>query len=443
MAKITNLSEIREQRDKKRAKKGFLFIVVILLVTVVFTLLFSNRSKYSVNSFFELFQSGSGYPIEAPGGKSKGMYELSGLLTVVNDTDLMMYNGSGAKTFSAKHHMADPQLQIRDDMLLIFDQGSKSYALYQKNQPLVDSQTDYIIYTGDVSSRGTFALATRSADYLSKITVYDKSNKELYSWNYSDKVVSSMAISPSGNKLAVCGIFTEDGTIKSQLLIYNNGELVDSRIFDDAVICSLIFVGESEIRGITDKTAFLISDKGKLMGEFDYKSKPLAAFCNTVKSTVILLGDYKQDGGYELISLNSSMNKQCSTSIKGNIHTIKNDANNAYILAGKNYYQIDLFDGNHLVEEESEYIYDLQPIDRNVYAITNEEIVRMIQVKSEDRDNQTSIIPEPNKDNQDDFWEEDNQNLDEEISDENSEEILDEVLPEEIPEILNPEEPGL
>lgn len=406
MAEITNLSEVRQKRNKKRTRKGLVLIAVILLLTFILTFLFSSRDSYGLDSFFDLFQSGPGYPVEAPGGKSKGMYDLGGLLCITNDTDLMMYNANGSKTFSVKHQMSDPQILIRENMLLIFDQGAKSYALYQKNVPLVDSQTDYVLYTGAVSAKGSFALATRSEDYLSQVTVYDKNNAPQYSWNYSDKIVSVIALSPSGSRLAVCGLYTEDGTIKSQLLLYNNGQLVDTRTFDDALICSLVFVGETQIRGITDQGAFLISDKGKLLGEYDYKSKPLAAFSNTTQSTVLLLGDYRQDGGYELVALSGEMNRQSSSEIQGNIHTLKADENNAYILAGNHYYQIDLLSGEHLVEEESEYLYDLQPIGKGVFAITNAEIIRMEQVRSEDRQTQSHIVPESNgKEEEPEDWE--------------------------------------
>lgn len=397
MAEITNLSDVRRKREKKRSRRGFALILLILALTVILSLLFSSRSEYGLSSFMDLFQSGNGYPIEAPGGKSKGMYNLDGLLCISSDTDLMMYNSKGAETFSVKHQMADPQVSVNGNMLLMFDQGAKSYALYQNNVPVADGETDYVIYTGAASAKGTFALATRSEDYLSQVSVFDRNKAVKYTWNYSDKIVTCVALSPSGNKLAVSGLYTEDGTIKSQLLLYNNGELVDSRDFDDAVLCSLVFVGESEIRGVSDQGAFLISDKGKLMGEYDYKAQPLAAFYNSTEATVLLLGDYRQTGGYEVISLKNDINRQSSTFIKGNIHVLKADANNAYILAGSNYYQIDLHSGEHLVEEEAEYIYDLQPIGKGVFAITNEEIVRMEQIEAEDREGTGSVVPEQNK----------------------------------------------
>lgn len=453
MAEITNLSEVRRKRNRKRSRRGILLILVILVLTVLLSLLFNNRSEYGAQSLMDLFEPGSGYPIEAPGGKSKGMYDLNGLLCITNDTELLMYNSKGGESFSVKHQMADPQVKIRENMLLLFDQGAKSYALYQKNVPLVDSETDYVIYSGAVSAKGSFALATRSADYLSQVTVYDKNGSQKYSWNYSDKVVSCVALSPSGSRMAVCGLYTEDGTIKSKLLLYNNGQLQDSRDFDDAVICSLVYVGENELKGVTDQGAFLISDKGKLLGEYDYKSQPLAAYYNSPETTVLLLGDYRQNGGYELVALRSDINRQSSTEIKGNIHVLKADANNAYILAGSQYYQIDLLSGQHLVEEASEYLYDLQPIGKGVFAITNEEIVRMEQVEAENRGQNTSVVPEQStqKDELEDWeMEEPSEEVPEEIpsetpSEESTEDEEAAIEPEEyVPETgTRADEPGL
>ena len=449
MAEITNLSEVRRKRNRKRAGKAFVLILAILALTVVLSLMFSTRSEYGMDSFLDLFQQGEGYPVEAPSGKSKGMSELDGLLCVTSDSSLLMYNARGAEIYNVKHQMADPQSSIRDNMLLMFDQGAKSYALYQKNVPLADGHTDYVIYTGAVSSKGTFALATRSEDYLSQVRVYSKNGVEKYTWNYSDKIISAVALSPSGNKMAVSGLYTEDGTIKSQLLLYNDGELVDTRDFDNALICSLLYVGEGEIRGITDQGAFLISDKGKLMGEYDYKSQPLAAYCNTPESTVLLLGDYRQDGGYDVVALNSEMNRKSSCEIKGNIHTMKADSHNAYILAGSSYYQVDLNAGEILVNEASEYLYDLQPIGKGVFAITNEEIVRMEQVKGEER-GETSVVPEQTlpKDELEDWEIEDEEPVTPPVEETPSEEVLPEETPVEPEEIIpesgtKPDEPGL
>ena len=437
MAEITNLSEVRRKKEKKRSRRGFALIVLILALTVILSLLFSGRDEYGVSSVMDLFQTGSGYPVDAPGGKSKGMYSLDGLLCISNDTDLMMYNSKGAEVFAVKHQMADPQVSISNKMLLMFDQGAKSFALYQSNVPVTYGETDHVIYTGTVSDKGLFALATRSEDYLSQVTVFDRNKAVKYTWNYSDKVITSVALSPSGNKLAVSGLYTEDGIIKSQLLLYNNGDLVDSRDFDDEILCSIVFVGESEIRGVSDQGAFLISDKGKLMGEYDYKAQPLAAFYNSAEATVLLLGDYRQTGGYEVVALNHSINRQSSTTIKGNIHVLKADAHNAYILAGNNYYQIDLQSGEHLVEEEAEYIYDLQPIGKGVFAITNEEIVRMEQVEAENREMETHVVPEQNKKEDElEDWEtpeeipSEEADIPEEIPDEETDVQEEEVLPQ-------------
>ncbi len=434
MAQITDLSEVRSKKQKERTGKGILMILGLLLLTAVMSILFNSRSEYGLSSFMDLFESGKGYPIEAPSGKSKGMYKLDSLLCLTNDTDLIMYNNRGGEAYSVKHQMSDPHVQVQDSMLLIFDQGSKSYTLYQRNVPLVDSETSHSIYTAAVSSKGLFALATRSEDYLSQVTVFDKNNATKYSWNYSDKVVSAVALSPSGNKLAVSGLYAQDGTIHSQLMLYDNGQLIDSRNFDDAVICSLTFVGETELRGISDQGAFLISDKGKLRGEYDYKSQPLAAYSNTPESTVLLLGDYRQDGGYQVVYLNSDMVRQSSTTIKGNIHTLKADASNAYILAGNKYYQVDLKNGEILVNEDADYIYDLQPIGKGVFAVTSTQIVRMEQVKGSDEENTEPVVPEqPAIKDETEDWET--------PTEENPVEVPPEESPSEEPEVPDEETP--
>ena len=406
MEQVTNLGEVRKKRKRKKLLRAAAAIIFILAVTYGAAAIMNHQDYMGPASFFTMLQGGEGYPVEAPGGKSKGLYTAGGNLAVVNDTDLFLYNTKGSQIFNVKHHMANPLAKSAGNFLLMFDRGGKGYSLYNRVDPVADGKMETPIYTGAVAQNGVFAIATRGKDYLSQVTVYSRSSQEQYSWNYADKMATNIALSPNGNKMAVAALYTQDGVLHSQLLLYNDGQLVETRDFEDEVVCHLLFTNDDTIVGITDATAFSITSKGKLRGEFHYQGQGLSAFAATEHTTVLLLGSYQQNGGYDLISLTEDMLKESSAKVQGTVHQICADDENAYILAGNRFYQCNLKTGALKVETLSDYVYDIIPLGRYVYAVTNEQITRTVkedisqwQTAPQNKDQEDNPEPEPPEEN--------------------------------------------
>lgn len=379
MEQVTNLGEVRKKKKRKKVLRAVAVIVLILAVTYGAAVVMNHPDYMGPASLFTMFQSGGGYPVEAPGGKSKGLYTAANNLVVVNDTDLFMYNASGSQIFTVKHRMANPMAQSAGNFLLIYDRGGKSYNLYNRITPSVDGKTENPIYAGATAADGTFVIASRSEDYLSQVVVYSHNGQEKYSWNYSDKMVTNVALSPSGENMAVAALYAQDGILYSQLAIYRKGELAASRSFENEVMCHLLFAEEDRITGITDATAFSIDSKGKMLGEYHYQGQSLSAFAATENSTALLLGSYQQNVGYDMVSLTQDMLKQSAAKVQGTVHKMCADGTSAYILAGNKFFQYDLETGALKGEVLADYVYDIVPMGKYVYAITSEEITRAVK----------------------------------------------------------------
>ena len=70
---MTNLGEVRKKRKRKKLLRAAAAIIFILAVTYGAAAIMNHQDYMGPASFFTMLQGGEGYPVEAPGGKSKGL----------------------------------------------------------------------------------------------------------------------------------------------------------------------------------------------------------------------------------------------------------------------------------------------------------------------------------------------------------------------------------
>ncbi len=61
-----------------------------------------------IDLFLSNFDSGPGFPVDSPGGSSLAIYPMGANLAVVNDTNLAIYNQTGALLQRAQLTYHDP-----------------------------------------------------------------------------------------------------------------------------------------------------------------------------------------------------------------------------------------------------------------------------------------------------------------------------------------------
>lgn len=99
MGKLTQLEEVRRERKRKRLVKRITGLAVGLALLVGVAFFWQQIADLDlatqVEDLIASFGSGSGYPVETPGGIVKTMFDADGQVGVLNDTNLYVYNKSG------------------------------------------------------------------------------------------------------------------------------------------------------------------------------------------------------------------------------------------------------------------------------------------------------------------------------------------------------------
>lgn len=377
MSNVTDLQALKRKKIRKKAYHALLIITAALLLVYGVSKLTNNPNFVGFSSILELFRTGEGYPLNAPGGKSKGMYENSGNLIVVNETNLYMYNANGSTTFDVPHQMINPKVVMKGSMVLNYDRGSKSYSAYNRSTPFVSTKSDDPIRCGDISADGQIVLATQKGTSQSVVTVYDKSHQWKIKREINESTVTAVAISDNGNRVAIATSYVENGILKSKLTLMQGDKTTGERVLDGQLILTMQYRGD-HVQVITDQEAFLCDSAAKLLGQYQF-SQTLASYDIHNNGVVLVLGDYEQERRYTIVSLSADSQTVLGKNLieESLQQKVKVLENTIVVLGSKDLVQYSVIDCSVLQKDAADSYYDMQPMGKWVYAMTSTQIVRV------------------------------------------------------------------
>lgn len=376
MAKVTDFKKLKQRQARRRAFKLAGLAGVILTIAYLLSSLVNSPEFAGLSSLGDMIKGGPGYPIDAPGGKIKGMYQNDSGIILLNETTLYIYNTSGSEVYSNLHRMGNPQVQTSGTMMLNYDRGSKTYAAYSRNNLFYNGSTDEAIRCGAISQNGCIAIATQTENAQTRVTVLDSRQREQYVWK-TDNVVTALAMSDNGSAVAIASSYAQAGELKNVLTVLKNGQEQNRYELANQLILALEFDG-SNVRCITDKNAFILGTEGKIIGQFDYKGQSLAAFAMYENGVALVFGDYEQDRKYTLASVADDFyTLNGTTTFDDSLQKVKAIGNTILVLGGSSFHEYSAYDCELLKEETNESYYDIQPMGNSIYAMTTTQIVRL------------------------------------------------------------------
>ena len=376
MAKVTDFKKLKQRQARRRAFKLAGLAGVILAIAYLLSSLVNSPEFAGLSSLGDMIKGGPGYPIDAPGGKIKGMYQNDSGIILLNETTLYIYNTSGTEVYSNLHRMGNPQVQTSGTMMLNYDRGSKTYAAYSRNNLFYNGSTDEAIRCGAISQNGCIASATQTENAQTRVTVLDSRQREQYVWK-TDNVVTALAMSDNGSAVAIASSYAQAGELKNVLTVLKNGQEQNRYELANQLILALEFDG-SNVRCITDKNAFILGTEGKIIGQFDYKGQSLAAFAMYENGVALVFGDYEQDRKYTLASVADDFyTLNGTTTFDDSLQKVKAIGNTILVLGGSSFHEYSAYDCELLKEETNESYYDIQPMGNSIYAMTTTQIVRL------------------------------------------------------------------
>ncbi len=217
---------LRILHGKKRVKQirqaVTLFIVSAVLLAV---LLVSVLSPTGISELFSnyaaTFSFSSKLPVTLNGSETYNVSFVGNRVFVLSDSNFSCYSKQGKYSFSDAHGFSSPVVVESQARHLVYDQNGKGVKIYNAKELLFSFNCEYNILGADISRNGYFAIASKAQSYTSMVTVYNKNCEVIYEWYCPEEIISYVAVSSNGKKIAVCTLDVNEGHYNSKLYVLN------------------------------------------------------------------------------------------------------------------------------------------------------------------------------------------------------------------------------
>lgn len=344
--KQKKLSSFRILNGKKQAKKirrlvalGLIF--TIALVILLISLLSPTGIGEMYSNFSATFSLKSRLPVELNGTETYNVSAKSNYFYLLSDTDISVISNNGKVAFRDNHGFSSPVLCESEARALIYDQNGTGVRIYNAKGLVHSYDSKNTVFAADIARNGTFAVAGKSENYTSMVTVFNKKGEMLYEWYCPEETINSVAVAPDGKSVAVSTVCVSDGKFDSTVYIlkYDSADPVFAKRYDGAFVYSINSVSRKTFTVVCENKCDIIfwKDYSVLSHETEYD-------INFVRSdseyTVIASCRENNDGNYSFSVYNSMKKLTLSFDFEGHVDDFQINGKNIFILSGNMVYLI-------------------------------------------------------------------------------------------------------
>ncbi|MCI8361107.1 MAG: hypothetical protein HFE86_07210, partial [Clostridiales bacterium] len=203
--------------------------------------------------------------------------------------------------------------------------------IFNNHQVVDERKLDNSIVTAAVGRSGACAFVTKTQGYAAQVSVVDKNFASLYNWWSSEELISAVALSDNGRRLAAAALKAEGGQYVSTLYIFDMGknEPVAALPYGNAVIVELETRGK-RLAVITDQSVSTVdwsctgATAAGQAGRTDYpltgelrQAHPLSG--GTAAGVLAVTGRASDETVNRIILLDGKGNEKAAFTVEGNL----------------------------------------------------------------------------------------------------------------------------
>lgn len=285
----------------RKPKKSIVFLsilaILVLFVIICQLALPTGILEYLQNSYALHATSGSGQE-SLMGTTFLQMNARYGRIDLLSGAYYEVYNTSGGTAYTVQHGLSAPVMVSSHARTLIFDRDGEDVSVYNLNKRQQHLTVDGRLYTAALSRNGSVATAYKSNDYLSVVQVYTKGSKLLFTHNFSNEYVTSLALNTTGRYLTVTTLYAQGGIYHANLYLFDVKK--QNQLLKNSYENMYFTAGESLGSGTTlavsyDKAVIAIPAKGKVteldipekISNYSVSANGTSAFvCNQADNTI-------------------------------------------------------------------------------------------------------------------------------------------------------------
>lgn len=269
--------------------KKIVKIVILLLILGLIVFAFANRNSLTPENISNWFKydvlgqgDGKGYPVNIVGTNvdANNMITVGNTISYASDTSFVTLSSNASEIQNYQLSYASPVISNNGNNLLIYSLGGKEFNVGTTNEITYAGKTDDNIFTGDISGSGVYGVVTQTSGYLSKLYIFNKENKQIYAYSFSDYYITSLSINPSGTQCIACGISAKEGSFSGivYVLDFKQEEPLGTYEINENVIYRSEYFSSNEACLIGDTASYLMSTSDGALTENSYNQMLLTAY---------------------------------------------------------------------------------------------------------------------------------------------------------------------
>ncbi|MCL2034578.1 MAG: DUF5711 family protein [Oscillospiraceae bacterium] len=338
MNKAVDFDKVRKRRQRAVTLKRLLLLTGAMILAgsavFVYNVLVEESATTGLMDYFES-RGGTGFPVDLPGGVIRDVVSIGENLAVLNDTNLIIYNKNGKIIQNIQRMTEHSIAETSHARVLAFSVGGRNFSVHSISREMFSQSLDQGILCGDMGANGDFAVVAPAQHFASRVTVYDRQFRQIYSWS-SPEYVTNVSLSPRGDMMAVsCVTGGETGVMKSLIYLFRFAEDRDQAevalTLEDSLCLGLDFMESDRIALFTDKEYMILNQQGEIKETYDFGSRRLLARENSGRWTLLF---FERPGRYEteLVLLDESLKETASMAIHERIFDVAFGKDVIYLL---------------------------------------------------------------------------------------------------------------
>ena len=320
---------------------------IIAVVAVVLILLFIAADRFgnitfsSVGDYFSGLVSGSksggGYPYYFESSTPENVIKIGNDFLVVDSDKTYVLDSTAKKICENAHTYSVPLAQSVNSRAVVYDVGGTVYSVVSKTRLLYENTLDSKIITASLGKDGSVALGVRGTSAMSRLMVYNKSQKVVYDWSCAKENIISTAVSDNGKRAAVALIGAENGELYSKVLVFDfaYSEPVEEYDFGEKIVSEVKFINGNAILVSGEKVLSFIKGENDRT-DIDLSLNTLSRiFTDSDNMTVVVLSKYGSSSVSILKAYSKNGKELFSTEINSNVRNVSSSGGYISVLTDR------------------------------------------------------------------------------------------------------------
>ena len=265
----------------RAAKWGMLLLFILYLLLT----LFIRRDSITYENLLYLMRD---LNISSDGGSfASAVYEeqqnmtfcaFKNELALAGSSGVRLYDGSGACVLDDSTSYKAPALESGEKYLLLYDAGGNDYALFTTLACVHRASADGAIQYADIADSGRYLIVSRTEETKYKVTLYSASFTELARY-YRDSFVTSAAISPNGEAVAILSADASGWTLNGSVTLCSDGSAETKNVsLGTSLPVAARYFSDGSLAVICDDRVVFLTPSGEIAASVSYEQQTLQCF---------------------------------------------------------------------------------------------------------------------------------------------------------------------